>query len=106
MAIEITDKALGRLRQFQVGGERVLRLSVSSGGCSGMTYNAVIDTETKTNDEILFESPEMKVVADSRSALFMDGLRVDYSDDLIQAGFRLTNPHAKKACGCGASFGV
>ena len=106
MTIEITDKAKSKLREYQVGSHRFLRLGVVNGGCSGMTYDARIDEERQTADEVVFKEGDLEVVADSRSALYLDGLRVDFSDDLVQAGFRLTNRKARKSCGCGASFSV
>ena len=48
----------------------------------------------------------MRVVSDNRNSLFIDSLLIDFSDDLIQSGFRLSNPNAIKSCGCGSSFGV
>ena len=45
-------------------------------------------------------------VADAGSTMFLDGLTIDYSDDLIQAGFRFNNPNASNSCGCGSSFGA
>lgn len=69
-----------------------------------MTYNAGID-EVMTDDDILiYDDKEIRVIADFNSVLYLYGLKIDYSDDLIKAGFRFSNPMAKKSCGCGASF--
>lgn len=106
MAIEITDKARTRLRRLLDTDSKVLRLAVTQGGCSGMTYQATIEDTTNDGDQLVHEEPGLRIVADERSALFLDGLLVDYSDDLIKAGFRLSNPVAKQSCGCGASFAV
>jgi len=106
MDITLTDKARARLQNYELSEARFLRLSVQAGGCSGMTYDAVIDESLGEDDEVVHQEGPLRIVADARSALFLDGLTVDYSDDLIQAGFRLTNPNAKKSCGCGASFAV
>lgn len=105
MNITITDKAKAKLKAYQESNESFLRIGVTAGGCSGMTYTAAIESDAKDDDEEVYNDG-LKVVADMRSALFLDGLVIDYSDDLIQAGFRLSNPNAAKACGCGASFGV
>lgn len=106
MAIAISDKAKQELRNLDAGGENFLRISVVPGGCSGMTYSAAIDNTLSDSDEVLFEEGDFRVVADSGSSMFLDGLEIDYSDDLIASGFRFKNPKAVKACGCGASFKV
>jgi len=105
MNITITDKAKAKLKEYQASNDSFLRIGVTAGGCSGMTYTATIETDAKDDDETV-ENDGLRIHADMRSALFLDGLVIDYSDDLIQAGFRLSNPNAAKSCGCGASFGV
>ena len=106
MAIMISDKAKQELRNLDAGGENFLRISVVPGGCSGMTYSAGIDNALTDTDEVLFEDGDLRIVADGGSSMFLDGLQIDYSDDLIASGFRFKNPKAVKACGCGASFKV
>jgi iron-sulfur cluster assembly protein len=104
MAIAITDRAKEELKQMDLGGEKVLRMSVVPGGCSGMTYKADIDDERQANDEVLFDDPEITIVSQEGTDLFLDGLTIDFSDDLIRRGFRFTNPNASGSCGCGSSF--
>ncbi len=104
MNINITEKAKQELINIQVGGEKFLRIEVVSGGCSGLTYGAGLDTEVHKDDVVLYQENDFRVVADMRSALYLDGLHIDYSDDLIRSGFRFSNPKAKKSCGCGSSF--
>jgi iron-sulfur cluster assembly protein len=106
MGITITDTARSKLAEYLDGKESFLRISVVSGGCSGMSYDAAIDSNMSESDEVVFESDGMRVVADSRDSLLLDSLQIDFSGDLIQSGFRLTNPNAIKSCGCGSSFGV
>lgn len=104
--IQITDKAKTELRNMDAGGENFLRISVVPGGCSGMTYSAAIDNAITDDDQTIFEDGALRVIADNGSAMFLDGLQIDYSDDLIASGFRFKNPKAVKACGCGSSFKV
>lgn len=106
MAIQITDKAKQELVRLEATGENFLRISVVSGGCSGMTYSACIDNTLADTDQVLFEDASLRVIADPNSAAYLDGLQIDYSDDLIASGFRFKNPRAVKACGCGSSFAV
>jgi iron-sulfur cluster assembly protein len=104
--IQITDKAKQELVRLEAGGENFLRISVIPGGCSGMTYNACIDNALADSDQVLYQEGGLRVVADGGSAMFLDGLQIDFSDDLVASGFRFKNPKARKACGCGSSFAV
>ena len=103
-AIQITDKAKQELIRLEAAGENFLRISVVPGGCSGMTYSAAIDNILSDTDQVMFQDDQLRVIADQGSAMFLDGLQIDYSDDLIASGFRFKNPKAVKACGCGSSF--
>ena len=106
MNLTITEEARDKLNSYQEKAEQFMRIQVVAGGCSGMTYNAVIDTECNDQDEVVYNDGTIKIVADKRSTLFLDGLHIDFSGDLIQSGFRLTNPNASESCACGSSFGV
>jgi iron-sulfur cluster assembly protein len=102
--IKITDKARHQLKTLDIGVENFLRLWVESGGCSGLSYKAAIDDRVDDKDQVLFEDLSLKVITDAQSAQYMAGLEIDYSDDLVKAGFRFSNPNATATCGCGASF--
>ena len=103
-SIEISEIAHQQLAQLGVGGDKFLRINIVPGGCSGMTYTAAIDTVISDKDSVVWQNDNFRVVADSGSIIFLDGLQIDYSNDLIQAGFRFKNPNASKSCGCGSSF--
>ncbi len=102
--IHITERAKAELIKLDIGGEKFLRIDIVPGGCSGMTYNAAVDTDIRPTDETIYKDSDIRIVADSGSAMFLDGLKVDYSDDLIKSGFRFLSPNSVKSCGCGASF--
>jgi iron-sulfur cluster assembly protein len=104
MQIEISSRAQKELLSMVNEPNEFLRIGIMAGGCAGMTYNAGFDTEITDEDVILFENGGLKVVADMKSALYTQGLGIDYTDDLVHAGFRLINTRAKKSCGCGQSF--
>ena len=57
-------------------------------------------------DRVVFHDGDFRAISDQESISYLDGLEIDYSDDLIQSGFRFRNPNAVKACGCGSSFQV
>ena len=102
--IEITDRALEEFGKMDVEPGGFLRITVVPGGCSGMTYAASVETEMQEDDETMFERDGLRIVSDPGSASFLEGMRIDYSDDLIKSGFRFLNPNAAGSCGCGASF--
>ena len=108
--IDISEKAMGHLTHLisKNPDKQVLRMGVKAGGCSGMSYVMdLIPTEEITSDdhEELFDEG-VRCVVDPKSVLFLYGLQLDYSDDLIGGGFKFSNPNADKSCGCGKSFGV
>ncbi len=104
MDIKVTDKAKTQLLDMGISDEIFLRIGVSSGGCSGNTYDATLDDVMNDVDEVYFEDGQLRVVADKVSSVYLDGLTIDFSDDLIEPGFRLKNVNAKGSCGCGSSF--
>ena len=102
--IELTEKARDQLKALEVTRENSLRLWVAAGGCSGMSYQAAIDDAETPFDEVLYEDSEIRIVSDKTSAGYLNGLKIDYTDDLVQSGFKFENPNAVKSCGCGSSF--
>ncbi len=81
---------------------KALRVYVESGGCSGMQYGLVFDEQREGDHELEFEG--VPVVVDDFSAKYLQGSVVDFSDDLNDSGFKVSNPNAKTTCGCGKSF--
>jgi iron-sulfur cluster assembly protein len=106
MQIQISEEARAKLLQLGLDGTKFLRVEVVPGGCSGMTYDAFIDDTLTNGDEVVYESDAVRVIVDALHAPSVAGLSIDYSNDLVQAGFRLTNRLAVRTCGCGSSFAV
>ena len=106
--IELTEKAAKRINAILKAEDKTnhgLRVEVISGGCSGMNYNMTFDNEKKEFDKV-FESHGIKVYCDLKSWLYLKGVKVDFSDDMLSGGFQIVNPNAKRTCGCGTSFSV
>ena len=80
-----------------------LRVAVIGGGCSGLQYKMDL-VDGPANRDIIVESSGVRVVIDPKSALFVSGSLLDYSDDLQKGGFKVTNPNAVAHCSCGESF--
>jgi len=104
--ITLTAAAAKQLRSVmnkQTGAEQFLRLSLKKGGCSGMSYVLSFDSEVHEQDQV-FSSQGHKIVCDNEVFQFLNGLEIDFSDDLMHGGFKFANPNAAKTCGCGSSF--
>jgi iron-sulfur cluster assembly protein len=82
-----------------------LRVAISGGGCNGLSYKLRFASEPKRGD-ILVRTAGIPVLVDAKTALYLKGTTVDYSDRLIGGGFKFTNPNAKASCSCGESFSV
>lgn len=85
--------------------EYFVRVSVTSGGCSGLSYSMDFDNESQPNDQV-FEDNGMKVVTDLKSFLYLCNTTLEFSDGLDGKGFYFNNPNASRTCGCGESFAV
>ncbi|NIR50783.1 iron-sulfur cluster assembly accessory protein [candidate division KSB1 bacterium] len=108
--IDVTEKAIKevkKLMQQENKGEQMqgLRVGVKGGGCSGLSYFLEFEKEPRSDDNIL-ELDGIKVFLDPKSALYLKGTKLDFSDGLNGKGFEFSNPNAQRTCGCGSSFGV
>jgi iron-sulfur cluster assembly accessory protein len=104
--VKVTERAATKLSQLlerQGRAHGALRVAVIGGGCSGLQYKMDL-VEGPANRDILVESNRVRVVVDPKSALFVSGSLLDYSDDLQKGGFKVTNPNAVAHCSCGESF--
>ncbi|MCB0649775.1 MAG: iron-sulfur cluster assembly accessory protein [Saprospiraceae bacterium] len=82
-----------------------IRVSVTSGGCSGLSYQMDFDNESKPNDQV-FEDNGVKIVTDLKSFLYLCNTTLEFSGGLNGKGFYFNNPNAARTCGCGESFAV
>src|ERR1700758_3447272 len=106
--IRVTDRAaqkLASLLEEKGKSDGALRLAVVGGGCSGLQYTMDLVDGPKERD-IMVPTSNVKLVVDPKSALFVSGSVLDYSDDLQKGGFKVTNPNAVAHCSCGESFTV
>ena len=105
MNITIKEKAATMLNN-KLGAKQFLRVIVKEGGCAGLTYGATIDSEMKDNESVVHTAGEIRIITDTASVPFLDGLVIDYSDELINGGLQFTNSNTKTTCGCGQSFNL
>jgi iron-sulfur cluster assembly protein len=104
--VKVTERAavkLSGLLQRQGRPNGALRVAVIGGGCSGLQYKMDL-VDGPMDRDILVESNRVRVVVDPKSALFVSGSLLDFSDDLQKGGFKVTNPNAVAHCSCGESF--
>jgi iron-sulfur cluster assembly protein len=107
--IFISDKAKSRVQQIMdekqfSAVDYFVRVSVVSGGCSGLSYKMDFDNIKKPMDQE-FEDKGIKLVTDLKSFLYLVNTTLEYSDGLKGKGFYFNNPNASRSCGCGESFG-
>lgn len=105
--IKVSPAAAAKIAELVDRGEEghILRLAISGGGCNGLSYKMKFVAEPKRGD-ILIRSNGAAVVVDSKSALYLKGTELDYSDRLVAGGFKFSNPQAKASCSCGESFNL
>ena len=108
--IHVTDRALGQIHTIAVEehvdlANTMLRVAVVPGGCSGLTYDLGWDTALREDDRTMHVDG-VCVVLDRRSAAYLVGTELDFTDGLDGSGFHFVNPQAARTCACGESFGL
>jgi iron-sulfur cluster assembly protein len=123
--VQVTLRALKRIRAAMAkegitpdaGG---LRVGITGGGCSGLSYNIRFDTQPRDRDRVYAftqthldpngerpeaaVSPPIRIFVDPKSFIYLHGMVLDYEETLMRQGFNFINPHSTKSCGCGSSF--
>ena len=106
--ISVTDKALLHIREIYTkdnqGIDMGLRLGVTGGGCSGLSYK--IEFSQKTEKDNIINFGDIKILIDPKSSIYLKGVELDFKDGLNGKGFVFNNPNANNTCGCGESFSV
>jgi iron-sulfur cluster assembly accessory protein len=114
MSITLTEKAAGEVKRIiaeQQNGadapQRIyLRMRVVGGGCSGFQHKLDLDPQVNEKLDEVSEIHGVPVAIDKRSLMYLDGVTVDFHDELNKRGFSISNPSAKSTCGCGSSFSM
>ena len=108
ITLQLTEAAAAKGRSLLAKSDMpdgALRVAVRNGGCSGMRYELLFDGESQADDNRL-EFFGLPVWVDPESATYLDGITIDFSDELNDAGFKIQNPKATETCGCGESFAL
>jgi len=119
--IRLTLRALKRIR-IAMAKENIapnaggLRLGITGGGCSGLSYNIRFDSQPRERDrvysfsqqhldpEAAADAPAYRIFIDPKSFIYLHGMILDYEETLMRQGFNFINPNSSKSCGCGSSF--
>jgi iron-sulfur cluster assembly protein len=96
---------VNRIRFKSSNPDALFRLRVKPGGCSDFYYTLELD-ETPTSEDRVVDCDTIRVVIDPNSFPYLEGLTIDYTEDLMGGGFRFHNPNASSSCGCGNSFSI
>jgi iron-sulfur cluster assembly protein len=106
--ITITEKAQQQIKAIaqieNPSSENGLRLSVTGGGCSGLSYKVEFSPKKERDNVLNFSG--IQVLIDPKSAIYLKGIELDFKDGLNGKGFTFDNPNAKNTCGCGESFSI
>jgi iron-sulfur cluster assembly protein len=109
MPINLTESAAKEIKDIikQQGLPEAatrLRVGVKGGGCSGFSYMLDLTEEPKSDMDEEMEVHGVKIVVDMKSNLYLDGVEIDFKDEVMGRGFVFKNPNATSTCGCGSSF--
>ena len=105
--VQLTEPAGTKIRALiarEKQGE-FLRIAITGGGCNGLSYKMKFVSEPRRGD-IVVPTAGVRVLVDSKSALYLKGTHLDYSSAMVAGGFKFSNPNAKASCSCGESFSV
>jgi iron-sulfur cluster assembly protein len=106
--LSLTPKAIARIRVAMAKegispSEGGLRIGVTGGGCSGLSYAIKFDTRPRERDRV-YDFDGVRVFVDPKSFLYLHGMTLDYEETLMRQGFNFINPNSTRSCGCGSSF--
>ena len=109
MPVTLTEAAAKEIKsivqQQNLPAEQTrLRVGVKGGGCSGFSYMLDLTEEPKAEMDEEMESHGVKILIDMKSYLYLNGVEIDFKDEVMGRGFVFKNPNATSTCGCGSSF--
>jgi iron-sulfur cluster assembly protein len=109
MAISLSESAAREIKdiikQQNLPEESTrLRVGVKGGGCSGFSYMLDLTEEPKGEMDEELEAHGVKILCDNKSYLYLNGVEIDFKDEVMGRGFVFKNPNATSTCGCGSSF--
>lgn len=112
--ITLTPVAVGKIKEMIAAQNPApigIRIGVEGGGCSGFKYSMRFEMaggakEHKGTADNEHEIDGLRVFVDQMSEMYLDGVTVDYVEQIDASGFKFDNPKVTKQCGCGSSFSI
>ncbi len=104
--ITLTDSALAAVNRFMGNMDKPvagLRIRVEGGGCSGFKYGLKLEESPAEGDQIV-DFNGLTLLIDETSAPLLNGVTMDFVENMEGSGFTFTNPNATNSCSCGKSF--
>ena len=106
--VTFSEGALNELRRLtasmEADDQKILRIGVKGGGCSGMSYLLGFDSSKET--DVVYEVEGVTFVIDKTHEMYLAGMEIEWEGGLNSRGFTFKNPNASTTCGCGSSFAV
>lgn len=106
--IKFSKSAVEEIKRLQLEDgfdlQKMLRVGVKGGGCSGMTY--ILEFDTQKPNDIIYELEFFSFLMDKSHGIYLQGMEVNWEGGLNSRGFTFNNPNASSTCGCGTSFAV
>ena len=106
--MNMTEPAITRAKQILTENHKEghgLRIGVTTGGCSGLSYRMDFEEKPMERDKVL-DFNGLKVFIDPKAYLYLNNVEIGWHSDLLSSNFTFHNPDAKTTCGCGTSFSV
>ncbi len=103
--LSVTEQAKQKLRALHTQSpDKMLRIRVKAGGCSGYQYEFLLDDKDKASENEHITHDDVTLLLDNVSAGFLNNAIIDYQKKLAGESFQIINPNATNSCGCGVSF--
>ena len=103
--IDFTNNASLQVASMAKAVEDNFRIYIMGGGCSGFSYGFKLDEKRIDGDMSVIRNG-VELLIDPMSYQYLEGISIDYVQDLMGARFQVNNPNAKTTCGCGSSFSI
>lgn len=104
--LDVTEAAANKARDVLTStGNQGIRIAVVGGGCAGLQYD-LQPAEKAAEGDLVLEFFGVPFFVNPMVVPYLKGTQIDFSNAMMDGGFKFRNPNATSSCGCGTSFGV
>ena len=106
--VTVSPNALVSIRELLQDNDMVgygLYVGIRGGGCSGYSY-CLEFREAPEEGDLVLDHEGLQIFVGSLKRDYLSGTVIDYQDSLMESGFKILNPNARRQCGCGESFDI